>query len=95
MDLRGFSESNKGCQFELEQLAGSGMLQRTLLLLDESTDPSELQRALPPTLVDPGSQPRVFNFVRGDERNSAVVSEILDVLRGLQTQVKFSIPEQM
>ena len=38
MDLRGFSAANSGCEFELRQLAASGLLPRTLFVIDDATD---------------------------------------------------------
>jgi hypothetical protein len=38
MDLRGLSESNRGCLFELTKLVQRGKLQETLFVLDDATD---------------------------------------------------------
>ncbi|MGZ8264040.1 MAG: hypothetical protein ACXW2I_07515 [Burkholderiales bacterium] len=46
MDLRGFSRSNQGCLFELQQLVDSVDLQRVTFLLDEKTDRDFLEQTL-------------------------------------------------
>ena len=46
MDLRGFSESNSGCLFELQQLAENGLLQRTMFVIDDRTDVPLLESTL-------------------------------------------------
>jgi hypothetical protein len=38
MDLRGFSRSNSGCLYELGELARTGLLRHTLLVVDDTTD---------------------------------------------------------
>ena len=46
MDLRGFSASNQGCRFELGQLVVSGLLPRTVLAVDDTTDVTLLEGIL-------------------------------------------------
>ena len=46
MDLRGFSPSNRGCIFEIEQLIESVPLDRIVLLVDKTTDVPFLERTL-------------------------------------------------
>jgi hypothetical protein len=46
MDLRGFSQANSGCLFELEQLTQHGLLARTLFVVDETTDVPLLESTL-------------------------------------------------
>ncbi len=46
MDLRGFSQKNSGCRFELEKLAQSGRLPKTLFVVDKTTDVELLQTIL-------------------------------------------------
>lgn len=48
MDLRGFRAERAGCRYELEQLAAAGLLGRTVLLVDASTDTALLGSILPP-----------------------------------------------
>ena len=38
MDLRGFSESNRGCVFELDQLIAHELIPRTLFIADQVTN---------------------------------------------------------
>ena len=46
MDLRGFSPSNRGCIFEIEQLIAWVPLDRIVLLVDKTTDVPLLERTL-------------------------------------------------
>jgi hypothetical protein len=48
MDLRGFSQLNQGCRFELEKIVESGLLAHTLFLIDDSTDRELLRTVLGP-----------------------------------------------
>lgn len=48
MDLRGFRAERSGCRYELEQLATAGLLGRTVLVVDGSTDEALLGTLLPP-----------------------------------------------
>jgi hypothetical protein len=50
MDLRGFSERNSGCQFELKELAEHSLLGKTVFVVDETTD----SRLLEVSLLDSG-----------------------------------------
>ena len=52
MDLRGFGPENKGCIFELEELAACGALPRTLLVHDATTKMPTLHEALDKIGVD-------------------------------------------
>ena len=66
MDLRGFSPSNRGCIFEIEQLIASVPVPRIVLLIDRTTDRPFLEQ----TLQDgwramPGDSP---NYRAGDHR---------------------------
>ncbi len=38
MDLRGFSQQNRGCVFELGEIAHAGVLQRVVFLVDDRTN---------------------------------------------------------
>ncbi|GKS59430.1 hypothetical protein YTPLAS18_29570 [Nitrospira sp.] len=46
MDLRGFSESNSGCSFELQELIAQELLARTLLVVDHTTNKSLLEETI-------------------------------------------------
>jgi hypothetical protein len=76
MDLRGFSQQSKGCQFELEQLAAAGLLGRTLFVVDASTDQALLEASLPVAQL----APRVATVRTGSLAESA---HILQSLRQL------------
>ena len=45
-DLRGFTPANSGCRLELGQLAGKGLLPRTVMVVDGSTDIAHLRTVL-------------------------------------------------
>jgi hypothetical protein len=46
MDLRGFTQSNQGCLFELQQLLDAVHLGRVVFLMDDTTDRAFLERSL-------------------------------------------------
>lgn len=46
MDLRGFSEKNQGCLFELQQLVAQDRVQRTVFIVDDTTDTKLLEAVL-------------------------------------------------
>jgi hypothetical protein len=46
MDLRGFTRSNQGCLFELQQLLDAVHLERVVFLFDDTTDRTFLERSL-------------------------------------------------
>jgi hypothetical protein len=46
MDLRGFSERKRGCIFELHQLVEQDLAQRTIFVVDDSTDTKLLEEVL-------------------------------------------------
>jgi hypothetical protein len=54
MDLRGFSEKNSGCEFELRKLAGHRRLDHTLFVVDEETDVDLLRSTLLQACKDAG-----------------------------------------
>ena len=54
-DLRGFSPANSGCRYELGELSRTGLLPRTVMVVDESTDLDHLQAVL--AIAVPGSGP--------------------------------------
>ena len=58
MDLRGFSPSNRGCIFEIEQLIALVPVPRIVLLIDRTTDLPFLERTLQDAwLAMPGDSP--------------------------------------
>ena len=46
MDLRGFTPTNRGCIFEIEQLIASISLHRIVLVVDGATDVASLEQTL-------------------------------------------------
>jgi hypothetical protein len=46
VDVRGFSEQNRGVQFELQQLVEHALLDKTVFVVDESTDSRLLEASL-------------------------------------------------
>jgi hypothetical protein len=44
MDLRGFSQRNAGCQYEIEELLNLADLHRVVLVMDDTTDSAFLER---------------------------------------------------
>lgn len=70
MDLRGFSERNSGCQFELQQLNEHALLDKTVFVVDESTDARLLEASV-------GSR---VNLVRADRQSAAETESIFRAL---------------
>jgi hypothetical protein len=46
MDLRGFSDKNRGCLFELQQLVEQDLVRRTVFVVDDTTDAKLLETVL-------------------------------------------------
>ena len=46
MDLRGFSDKNRGCLFELQQLVEQDLMRRTVFVVDDATDTKLLETVL-------------------------------------------------
>jgi len=46
MDLRGFSDENRGCVFELQQLVEQDRVRRTVFIVDATTDTKLLETVL-------------------------------------------------
>jgi hypothetical protein len=86
MDLRGFSQSNQGCTFELRQLIASVSVPRILLLIDHASDLSLLERTLQDAWRSmPSDSP---NCVAGDHRLRVLLASrshrrTLDTVTGL------------
>lgn len=82
MDLRGFTRQNSGCIFELQQLAASGALARTVLVTARGTDQDLLDTTLAEALRDsPGAAaPRVIRLRRDSAAERARVLAELDAL---------------
>ena len=83
MDLRGFSERNSGCQFELKELAENALLQKTVFVVDDSTDSrllvaSVLQAA--PAMGGTGPDGRL-NLVHTKRQSSKEIYAIFRALR--------------
>lgn len=87
MDLRGFSEARKGCQFEVNFLLDTIRLDRVVFLIDATLDRAifttlildawhEL-RSTSPNLNNPSPQVQVYEATAGDEPD---IQAILDLL---------------
>jgi hypothetical protein len=74
MDLRGFSERNNGCQFELQQLTDNALLGKTVFVVDQSTDARLLEASV-------GSR---VNLVRADRQSHAEIGSIFRALRACE-----------
>ena len=57
MDLRGFSAANSGCEFELHQLAASGLLPSSVFVIDDTTDVGLLESIVYDGASEPGAVP--------------------------------------
>ncbi|HET6757157.1 MAG TPA: hypothetical protein VFH21_06050 [Burkholderiales bacterium] len=79
MDLRGFSQANSGCLFELEQLAQHGLLARTLFVVDETTDVPLLES----TLAQQAGGSLKLNLAHAKASSPAEFSRIYGALQAL------------
>ena len=81
MDLRGFSTANRGCEFELRQLAANGLLPGTVFVVDATTDVALLES----TVYDQASESRAvpLNLERVTSRSPASLDRIFRRLCGL------------
>jgi len=74
LDARGFSEQNRGVQFELQQLSEQALLTKTVFVVDESTD----SRLLEASLGGP------VNLVHAHRNSAAPIQSILQALRSVR-----------
>lgn len=87
MDLRGYSEARKGCQFEVNLLLDTVQLERVVFLVDASLDEQLLTqlilsawrelRRTSPNLNNPTPQVQIYKASARDESN---IQGILDLL---------------
>jgi hypothetical protein len=80
MDLRGFSQHSRGCRFELEQVMATGLLGRTLFVVDDTTDQPLLQASLS---TDSIVQPPSLRIAPARKGGPAESEAILESLRNL------------
>lgn len=79
MDLRGFSQANSGCLFELEQLAQHGLLAHTLFVVDQTTDVPLLESIL----AQQTSGPPKLNLEHAKSSSPAEFNRIYSALHAL------------
>jgi hypothetical protein len=80
MDLRGFSATNQGCMFELEQLAVHGLLSRTLFVVDSATDVPLLEATVVNQADAPGHGSIRHRFFHLGKQSSGALREVYDRL---------------
>jgi hypothetical protein len=87
MDLRGFSEANQGCVFELRQLVWAAPLSRTLLFVDTTTDLKLLEatvctawEALPAYSPNAGDRAPTLRLFHADQNTRRIVRALLPAL---------------
>jgi hypothetical protein len=89
MDLRGFSQSNSGCLFELQQLLANGLLPRTVFVVDDTTDTALLKTTLGRQAQEAGidiadkAAPGRLNIERMQSRSQAELDRIRNRLTAL------------
>jgi len=76
MDLRGFGPNNKGCRFELQQVAASKHLRNVAILMDKATDKNLID-----TIIGTGTKPNQVHMISADsdriEEPSVVLQSLL------------------
>lgn len=85
MDLRGFSESNRGCLFELNQLISHELIPRTVFIVDQATNVALLERTVGQQAVASGKAGAQTLQVRHLTKQSA--AELIGVYEALQRVV--------
>lgn len=75
MDLRGFSEKNQGCLFELQQLANQDRMQRTVFIVDGATDTKLLSTVM--------STATPLNLVAAESGSAADADKVYRALAAL------------
>ena len=79
-DLRGFSPDNSGCRFELGELARTGRLARTVLVVDGTTDRAFLDATLAETAMGLSARAPAIEPVGGATRDLVRVGQRLAAL---------------
>jgi hypothetical protein len=77
MDLRGLTDGNAGCAFELATLAEVNALSRALLVVDETTDLNAVRRSF---AAGGGKGPVAMCRLQGRRSAVAVVNKLLSAL---------------
>jgi hypothetical protein len=84
MDLRGFSTANSGCLFELQKLAEQRRLERTLFVVDGTTDVDLLRHTLTQAAGNGGEQAGlVVNTINATRQSGHELDQILAKLSAL------------
>lgn len=86
MDLRGFSESNRGCLFELNQLISHELIPRTVFIVDQVTNVALLEQTVGQQALASGKAGAQPLQVRHLTQQSA--AELLGVYEALQKVVR-------
>jgi hypothetical protein len=85
MDLRGFSERNSGCQFELREIAANALLPTTVFVVDDSTDFKLLEASViqtgPAATRTAHDGPSQLNLVHTKTQSGAEIRSIDRALR--------------
>jgi hypothetical protein len=72
MDLRGFTQANRGCAEELRAVFAEASMDRVLLMIDPSTDISQLEGAL--QNAGSGSEVRILQADAATQTVSAAIA---------------------
>ena len=90
MDLRGFSEKNQGCLFELQQIAEQDLITHTVFVVDDSTDTKLLRTVLPgeaaENLINGERGTTSLNLVHARSASASDVRKVYSALRALDRQ---------
>lgn len=83
MDLRGLSGQNQGCVFELRQLAELDLIERTVFVVDNTTDAEVLAASLRAASQAEAAPSRPVNLVQTTSTSGAGLAEVQRRLRSL------------
>jgi hypothetical protein len=84
MDLRGFSDKNHGCLFELQQLVEYDLVRRTVFVVDDTTDTRLLETVLSDQMRTAGERDAVpVNFVSARSGSPADADKAYHALRAI------------
>jgi hypothetical protein len=83
VDLRGFSTSNRGILFELEQLVSRDLLSRTLMIVDDATDVALLNETVREQAGAVGKEMHPLHITHVRKQSHAELKQVSGALRAM------------